>query len=824
MGPAFVLNLEGGRRIQQSDTTAAELLIMYVPAGEVNLCVHDVKYVMREQDIVAINAGTRYSYESVNDGSFIALLGISAEQAGRLSPDQPYVVLLNSCISPEADYGKIRQIMEMIISRYTLSRNVDLNIEGCCMMLLQELKEQYLVTLADARFRENVSGTDERTMQITSYVESHYNQDISLNDLAAKLHLALSYLSRFTKKALGMTFSDYVNLVRLRHAVADFVQSGRSITRIAMENGFSNITTFNRAFKKHYGVSPSEYRDKIIEQQKENREEKTAVGTPVKEIASGEFQTLHPVGGPQENAVSGTEAEDTGNFRTELINVRKSKEVFRPWSRLVNIGRLSDLKDNRMRAELLRASSELNTEYVRFWNVLSDDMNLGTYRGERVADYDFGLFDSCLDFLIRNHLKPYFHMGYNLPYNIRRFSDTDQEQDYRNNDIGQLFHFRSFDEMIKVLRVVLKHLAERYGEEAVQEFRFSLWYPNLYYRLPDFMLDEDRGAYAVHVYRVIREMFPEVRIGAADFSLLFEKDRVYERIRYLSDHGVDPDFVSFVSYPYRFVLQNGEVVRAWQLQSGFLSEELANFRSVLMQTSWKNKPVWLAEYNYTMEQRNFLNDIRFKGAYIIKNMTDICEQVEGAGYYMLSDVYSEGVDTGKTLFGGCGIISKDSICKPSCFALSFLAKAKKYMIAADQNYLLTTDRRGKYVLIVHNLTYPGFGISMKPERSIRNEDLLHCFDGADRLELALKLDGMEPGAYRFRRQRVDAANGDLASWLQDNDAGNVLDSADITYLQRSCTPELHISSRHTAEDGTLTVECSLEANDFVIFEFSRIQD
>ena len=827
MGDEFRLNLDGGNRIRIRETQADGVVVLYVPVGEVCAQIRGSDYIMQAGDVIVVNRGDRYSCSSEDTGAFLARLEISAERMSEGIPDRAFVLVCNTCGSAGGEHEEVRSILQSVVRHYMISRGMDDYIRGYCFLLLHYLRDRYLITIADSRFREQVSRADERAIYIRAYVEEHYSQDISLNDLAEKLHLALSYLSRFSKKTLGMTFTDYVNTVRLKHATLEFARSEKSVTRIAMENGFSNITTFNRTFKKHYGMSPTEYRA---------QQKKTAAETAESTSASPEFtdggsevfgilqSSLEMQGGtrPEQMLPAGEAGNEENRSIREAVSAASPRRMKRPWNELINIGRLADLKDNRMRTELARVNSALKYRYVRVWNVLSDEVNLGTYKGDRVSDYDFGILDSCIDFLLQNHIRPFFHLGFNLPYEARNHSST--EAAFAANNIGSLFHFTSYSEMCGVLRVLLKHLLERYGEDEVAEFRFGLWYPNLYYQLPGFMTDEDRCAYAVHTYRTIREVLPEAIIGAADFSLLFEKDRIHERIVYMTEHGVEPDFVTCVSYPYRFVLQDGEVVRAWQIQSGFMRSEIASLQSVLAGTRWNDLPVWITEYNFTVEQRNYLNDIRFKGAYILKNMIDVCDMVDGAGYFMLSDIYSEWIDTNRVLFGGCGILNKNGISKPSYFALYFLSRVRRNICASSENYLLSSDGRGNYSLIIHNFTDPGLGILMKPERSIGSDDLQGIFKEAGNLEIRLTIEDMEPGSYRFRRRIVNAANGDLAQWLLDNHTVYGLDQADISYLQQTCMPKLSIYADHVNADGRLNVNCVLAPNDFAIFEFSRQTD
>jgi AraC-like DNA-binding protein len=67
--------------------------------------------------------------------------------------------------------------------------------------------------------------------------------------------------SRFFVRANGQTFSDYLAVIRVRHAATSLgFRRGVSIARIARESGFRNLSVFNRQFRKRLGVTPAAYR------------------------------------------------------------------------------------------------------------------------------------------------------------------------------------------------------------------------------------------------------------------------------------------------------------------------------------------------------------------------------------------------------------------------------------------------------------------------------------------------------------------------------------------------------------------------------------
>ena len=103
--------------------------------------------------------------------------------------------------------------------------------------------------------------TLDRLSGITSYMKENYRNSLSLEKVAEEFGYSPTYLSRMFQKYAGITFKDHVQNIRLGHAVKDLESREYSITEAAIRNGFSGSKALARAFRKKYGILPSEYRE-----------------------------------------------------------------------------------------------------------------------------------------------------------------------------------------------------------------------------------------------------------------------------------------------------------------------------------------------------------------------------------------------------------------------------------------------------------------------------------------------------------------------------------------------------------------------------------
>ncbi len=91
------------------------------------------------------------------------------------------------------------------------------------------------------------------------YIKLNFKERITLGEIANHVGLTPTYFSRYFKQNTRKTFKQYLNLVRLEHALRDIQTSGISETRAAVENGFPSVKAFIATFKSVYNCTLSEY-------------------------------------------------------------------------------------------------------------------------------------------------------------------------------------------------------------------------------------------------------------------------------------------------------------------------------------------------------------------------------------------------------------------------------------------------------------------------------------------------------------------------------------------------------------------------------------
>lgn len=103
---------------------------------------------------------------------------------------------------------------------------------------------------------------DANTLRIiVDYCANHFTEDLSLSMLEKNLHISRHYISHLFGEKLNIGFNDYINTLRVTYAARLLRETEEPIIDISETVGFNSLRTFNRAFRKHIGYAPREYRN-----------------------------------------------------------------------------------------------------------------------------------------------------------------------------------------------------------------------------------------------------------------------------------------------------------------------------------------------------------------------------------------------------------------------------------------------------------------------------------------------------------------------------------------------------------------------------------
>ncbi|HSC52272.1 MAG TPA: AraC family transcriptional regulator [Phnomibacter sp.] len=131
------------------------------------------------------------------------------------------------------------------------------------MSILHELSvSRNMRTLSDTVFSgASLSYNSRRVEKVIDYLNQHFHENIALSEISELVNMTPVSFSRFFKQRTGISFIDNLLEIRLGHASRQLIDTTNSISEIAYNCGFNNISNFNRLFKKKKNCTPREFRE-----------------------------------------------------------------------------------------------------------------------------------------------------------------------------------------------------------------------------------------------------------------------------------------------------------------------------------------------------------------------------------------------------------------------------------------------------------------------------------------------------------------------------------------------------------------------------------
>ena len=97
-------------------------------------------------------------------------------------------------------------------------------------------------------------------LPVIQYTQTHYVEPISLKLASDIIHVDKSYFCRLFKKAIGISYLEYVYFLRIAKAEELLLRTKKTVTEIANETGFPSSAYFTKVFKKRKGYTPTFYK------------------------------------------------------------------------------------------------------------------------------------------------------------------------------------------------------------------------------------------------------------------------------------------------------------------------------------------------------------------------------------------------------------------------------------------------------------------------------------------------------------------------------------------------------------------------------------
>lgn len=243
-----------------------EFELLVVLKGAIEVASAGLCRELSEDDVILINPNSGHATFSCAPESVALVLHISPrffapyfESAERLS----FHAVSEEATRYAPEFAAVRASLSRLAE--AMGERAALFTEAAFYGLAASLVRHFPPRLGEVAFQPDEK--KQRAMQrILAYLRKNYRRKLSLEVLSEESGYSAGYLSQLFKANIGINFHDYLTRLRLREATRELSQGEGKILDVALAHGFSDLKSFNAAFKRTFRKSPSEYRRLLSEE------------------------------------------------------------------------------------------------------------------------------------------------------------------------------------------------------------------------------------------------------------------------------------------------------------------------------------------------------------------------------------------------------------------------------------------------------------------------------------------------------------------------------------------------------------------------------
>ena len=242
--------------------------ILWIQTGSLKLKIQEKYYIGKAGEIIYINPGQLHEMQSqTSDCSYLAFIfPLSWLQFAQM--DEVSEIYLSPLIErkaqiitqlPSSVAQQVYTAFQEIYDNYCSNNGNWLTIKANLLHFYACLYQNNLVTYE----QQEDSTQMHLLLEIALYIQTHYKEKLSLEQLGQEFHMSPKYFSVFFQKHFSRNFTEYLSAIRIEHAKKMLVESDEDMELVSQQTGFSSSSYFIRMFRENLGLTPGQYRKKF---------------------------------------------------------------------------------------------------------------------------------------------------------------------------------------------------------------------------------------------------------------------------------------------------------------------------------------------------------------------------------------------------------------------------------------------------------------------------------------------------------------------------------------------------------------------------------
>lgn len=781
-------------RVEEAPHFHQELEILYLMDGTLNVSQDGRDYTLQKDDVLVVNCNHTHALHGAGE---LTLLQVQVSYAllEEIAPGGSVLFFCNSAADAYHPYGEVRRIMRQLLLSYAGARRHSPALRYSYIYALLDLLVEHFRRAPEPAAGDRPPQEEERVQAVIAYVNRNFREPVNLGKLAEQMYLSTSSLSRLFKRSMGCYFADFVNHVRLNHAVQELAATDKTVTRIAADCGFTSLAAFNKQFQAAYHTTPAAWRKQQWEQQDPADDDRRL------EALAQDIEKLHLEAEPAAAAPGARSLSVT-------VTAGPGTPYARPWNRLLNGGAAQELTICNVQGHIVYLCDQLNIPFVRIWNLFSRSMMItqdtAQYR------YNFDMLDNVLDFMVSNHILPYLDFGQRPACAVKAEGQMVYYED-------EALTFASPADWLRMFRAFVEHIARRYGREAAAGWIYDFTLDIRSQTLP-FCKDETE---MWELYRqaslCLRQNFPGASVGGLGGIPVGDLNPTIRWLEFCKANDCVPDHLSVLVFPYIHEEKDGDYGPRRLAREGEEARQIHRCRALLDKLGLPDCRVFAVEWNNTLSTRNWLNDSCFRAAYALDVFNRSWGEADLVGVWMATDWCCSYYDTTHIANGGNGLLSKDGIRKPVYHAMDFLNRMGTNLLQKGDCYIATASGPDNLYLLCYNCKRYSYEYFRDEESDLDLHRLADLFEDDQELEIRFTLNGLtDHRPYALKRSVVNEEHGSLLGEWSRFEYDADLDARDVQYLRNVCNPELSMR-KQKAEKGQISFTATLKPHEIALY-------
>ena len=362
-----------------------------------------------------------------------------------------------------------------------------------------------------------------------------------------------------------------------------------------------------------------------------------------------------------------TSTEPAAPVRTIAVDVNDVKgPLDTSFKECVGAGRANEGLRADWQDQLREVQRECGFKYIRMHGLLTDDM--GVYKEDKHGNpiYNWQYVDRLYDFLLSIDIKPFVELSF-MPDALASGNRTIFWWK------GNVTPPKSYDKWADLIRHLVTHFQERYGQDEVKTWFFEVWNePDLHDGFWTGTKEDYFKLYTVTA-RAIKSVSPDYRVGGPA-TAIGQWDESF--INYCHSNNVPLDFVSSHTYGVKSGYLDATGQRGTVIDSNPNSVigRMVGERKMIDHSPMPKLPLYFTEWSSAYTPTDFMHDTYQQAAFILSKVKGAYQSVNAMSYWTFTDIFEENGPRMTPFHGGFGMINYEDLKKPAFYAFKFLNK------------------------------------------------------------------------------------------------------------------------------------------------------